>query len=297
MITLSYNESILSPTSGITMTSANHICNIAKEKYQDLENKLLSMSLYEESIKLISSDITTTTKLGLSNEDFEFLTESHKQISSLKSLIAYLREVINYKEQLLRQYQNLQPDTRSLPEIEILKPISVKPEIPFETYLLTLPIKEYQHYLTLETKATVVGQFVHPNGYLANARKELITKKNNPTKVDLNGQETIITSYTPTVSLKLVEEKFFDLQKEHRHLQAQINKIKSDYKQSEKSRVIRDTEIFNNQNKIYNESIQQYNCEFYNKKQEVLVQIEKLKIVLPDSLKQLYDQLNKDCAV
>ncbi len=297
MITLSYNESILSPTSGITMTSANHICNIAKEKYQDLENKLLSMSLYEESIKLISSDITTTTKLGLSNEDFEFLTESHKQIASLKSLIAYLRETINYKEQLLRQYQNLQPDARSLPEIEILKPIPVKAEVPFETHLLTLPIKEYQHYLALETKATVIGQFVHPNGYLANARKELITKKNNPTKVDLNGQETIITSYTPTVSLTLVEEKFFDLQKEHRHLQAQINKIKSDYQQSEKSRVIRDTEIFNHQNKIYNEAIQQYNCEFYNKKQEVLVQIEKLKIILPDSLKQLYDQLNKDCAV
>lgn len=88
---------------GLTSTSANHIANLAKEYYQTLETKLDNIKFYDEKISLISSSDYKLLRGGITASTLEETTSDLYKIADAKSLIAWLREAIKAKDNLLRE--------------------------------------------------------------------------------------------------------------------------------------------------------------------------------------------------
>ena len=96
-------DEIFFAESGLTTTSANHIANIAKEMYSNLESELQQVSFYDESVSLLSGGSIAIVNKGITPDALKDIPASLKCIADLKSLIAWLREAIKAKERLIKE--------------------------------------------------------------------------------------------------------------------------------------------------------------------------------------------------
>ena len=83
---------------GRTSTSANHLANLAKEYYQNLESQIKNQSLVTKTVTTVGQNNTTVLINGIT--DLGHMKQSLKEISQCKALIAYLREGIKAKKAL-----------------------------------------------------------------------------------------------------------------------------------------------------------------------------------------------------
>ena len=273
--------------SGLTSTSANHICNLAKEAYEKLEAKLNSTSFIEETITVIGSMAETKVKLG-SNE---LLTEAPtilKKICELKSLIAWFREAIKEKEGLFKECRNWNSDEYYvlLNTRPVCRPYKTEQDI-----IESWTVKEQEEYLSLETLCAVVGKYIHPNGALSRAKTELSQRINRPVSTECSGRDTIIRRYYASTSEDDVSKLFFSLQNEHRATQARLNGIKhkievalredqaekdSEHKKALEEYQVKLSEVMTNDNLL---------------RKARLEEIEALKIVIPNDLRKIYEEI------
>lgn len=271
----------------LSTTSANHIANLAKEAYEKLESKLNSTSFIRETITIIGSTAETNVKLSQAGL-LTSATDALKEIYKYKSLIAWLREAIKEKEKLFKENKLWVSD-------EYAEHMKNMPQC--ESYLTeqdvidSWTIKEQEEYLSLETACAVIGKYIHPNGALSIAKKELSKRINNPVTTECSGRDTIIRRYYPEATEEEVNTLFFNLQKVHREKQAKLNGIKHEI-----DMIIR--EDAQKKDEAFKKAIQEYN----NRAQELLVadkltreekhkEIEALKIVIPNNLKSIYEKL------
>lgn len=152
-----------------------------------------------------------------------------------------------------------------------------------------LTLDEYQQ---LALEAAVFGKYIHPDGHLSDARKELKDKLQHPHKVDGKGRDALIYTYTPTVNVAEVDNVFFELQKKHREVQAQLNAMKYNCEQAI-------NESTNKVNTEYMAASQKYQARlkdvlgaFKTWKDEKSQEYSKLKIVVPNSLLGIYNTIN-----
>lgn len=271
----------------LSSTSANHIANLAKEAYEKLESKLNSTSFIRETITVIGSTAETDVKLsqaGLVTSAPDILEE----ICEYKSLIAWLREAIKEKEKLFKENKLWASD-------EYAEHMKNRPQC--EAYLTeqdiidSWTVKEQEEYLSLETACAVVGKYIHPNGPLSTAKKELSRRIHNPVTTECSGRDTIIRRYYPEATEEEVNTLFFSLQKNHREYQAKLNGIKHKIDMTIREDMQKKDEAFK-------KALQEFN----NKANELLVadkltreekhkEIEALKIIIPNDLKAVYDKL------
>ena len=284
MLELKYNESVLSFTDGITATSANHLCNVAKETYAEIEERHKNIRFYNKKIESLSS---TPKVLSYGNDEtyLGILKEDLKVLSDLKSFIAYFKEVIKLKEKLYKTYQG---QYYVCEHTEPKRPTKIS----LDEYLTSLPIKEYQRYFNLETKCAVYGSFVHPDGGFSKARKTLFKLLNNPTDVSQSNSETLITSYEATIDLNNLDSTFFEIQKEHRRCQAEFNKFKSDIETKLDNDYQAEFVKYNQAYEEFRTLVTKQRHEFELQQEAVLQQIQKLKIIIPDNLKDIYTLLS-----
>ena len=278
----------------LTSTSANHIANLAKEYIQSVETQLNNICFFNAEVALIGSvGGERIIQTGVSSETLDNLQSMLEGVAQAKSLIAWLREGIKAKENLMKDLQTI-----SLEDWCKENGI-VKPEAPNyghvlteEEYYASLPIKERNRYYQLETEAAVFGKYIHPNGHLSDARKELKNKLQHPHEVDGRGRDSLIYTYIPTIDIAEVDNVFFELQKKHREIQAQLNAMKYSCEQAI-------NESTNKVNTEYMTASQKYQAELKNvvgafkawgdeKSQEY----SKLKIVIPHSLMGIYNTIN-----
>lgn len=288
MIMENYEINIRSPffgENGLTSTSANHIANIAKEYYQSLETELNATNFVKEEISIVGSIEKTQTNTGTP----DILTTADENINKIiaaKSLIAWLREAIKLKNALTAQLNHYTSD-----EYNALK----MPERPHvktqEEILAEWDVKDRERYLTLETECAVIGNYIHPKGPYARAKKELFDKTVKPVETSLQGRDTIITYYTPIFTKDVVEEKFFELQKRHRAAQAELNSLKSKLEKEE-------IEWRDNVSREYMKALEEYSAKkaelaeadkLYVEEQRK--RIEKLKIIIPKHHQEIYQLL------
>lgn len=278
----------------LTSTSANHIANLAKEYIQGVETRLNNICFFNAEVALIGSvSVASTIQTGVSSEALDSLQSMLDEVAQAKSLIAWLREGIKAKENLMKDLQTISYEDWC-EENGI-----VKPESPNYGHVLTeaeyyasLPIKERNRYYQLETEAAVLGKYIHPDGYLSDARKELKDKLQHPHKVDGKGRDALIYTYTPTVDVAQVDNVFFELQKKHREVQAQLNAIKYSCEQAI-------NESTNKVNTEYMAASQKYQAElkdilgaFKTWKDAKSQEYSKLKIVVPNSLLGIYNTID-----
>ena len=278
----------------LTSTSANHIANLAKEYIQGVETQLNNICFFDVRVALVGTLADANIiQTGESSEVLDSLQSLLEGVAQAKSLIAWLREGIKAKENLMKGLQTI-----SL-EDWCKENGMVKPETPNYGHVLTeveyyasLPIKERNRYYQLETEAAVLGKYIHPDGHLSDARKELKDKLQHPHQVDGKGRDALIYTYTPTVDVAEVDNVFFELQKKHREAQAQLNAMKYSCEQAI-------NESTNKVNTEYMAASQKYQAElkdvlgaFKTWKDEKSQEYSKLKIVVPNSLLGIYNTIN-----
>lgn len=271
---------------GLTQTSANHLANIAKEMYEALETKL-------EALKLVSRDFT----LAVNGESYRVENESTpeelsasadalKEIASLKALIAWLREGIKAKDTLLlsdHEEKWIKEQIKSgKTELEFQQEDN---EPTFEKILGEMPADFQARYYALEAKCAVYGKFIHPDGHFAEIRKVYFNKLKNPTSILGRGQDAEINTFSTNFTPQDVDEVFFSLQKHYRSAQAEFNSMKAevDGKLSERYR-----EFLDRRERLY----EAWKNADTKERLSYREKIKSLKIVVPESLKGIFNKVN-----
>lgn len=277
----------------LTSTSANHIANLAKEYIQGVETQLNNVCFFNVEVALVGSTSKNIIQTGRTSEVLNKLQSMLEGVAQAKSLIAWLREGIKAKENLMKDLQNISLGDWC-EEYEVVKPVAPTygPVLTEVEYYASLPIKERNRYYQLETEAAVLGKYIHPDGHLSDARKELKNKLQHPHEVDGKGRDALIYTYTPTIFIAEIDNVFFELQKKHREIQAQLNAMKYSCEQAI-------NESTNKVNTEYMAASQKYQAElkdvlgaFKTWKDEKSQEYSKLKIVIPNSLLGIYNTIN-----
>lgn len=277
---------------GLTSTSANHVANLAKEFIQSKQTALDNVCFYKTQVGLISSAETKTIKDGNSNEELEQIPSMLMNIAQAKSLIAWLREAIKARETITKELNSF-----TLANYCKMKDIEY-PSEPIRGHVLTedeyfgsLGIKERNRYYQLETQAAVIGKYIHPDGVYADAREDMKKKSHAPHSVSGTGRDALIYTYDITVDPELVESKFFELQNKHREIQSQLNSIKFECQKAIDESETKVNAEYEAAYKEYLAKLGIVNAEFVSYKKKQSVEIGKLKIVIPDSLKVIYTEI------
>lgn len=278
----------------LTSTSANHIANLAKEHIQSVETQLNNICFFNTEIALVGNiGGASTIQIGKTPKVLNNLQSMLEEAAQAKSLIAWLREAIKAKENLMKSLQAVNFNTWCIKNgLTIPETPEYGHVLTEEEYYASLPIKERNRYYQLETEAAVFGKYIHPDGYLSNARKELKDKLQYPHKVDGKGRDALIYTYTPTVNEVDIDNVFFELQKKHREIQAQLNAMKYSCEQAI-------NESTNKVNTEYMAASQKYQAEtqdmlgaFKTWKDKKAQEYSKLKIIIPNSLLDIYNTIN-----
>lgn len=286
-------DEIFFGTEGLTSTSANYIANMAKEYYMQKNKILEEMQFYSTTVSIIGATQYHVIECGISNELFSQIPTMIADISKAKSLIAWLREALAARDRLKSEILNMsETDYCKLKGIDA-------PIMPTKGSILTedeywgsMSIKARNAYYELETKCATLGKFIHPNGHYAEERDAAVKKSNTPHKVTGTGRDTNIFTYELTIPLTDIEQQFFDLQKKYREYQANLNSLKFECQNAiEKSEAKVNAE-YTAASREYSSKRSALLAEMREWQQAEIVNISKLKIIIPDSLQDIYNKIS-----
>ena len=272
---------------GLTVTSANHVANIAKEMYEAAESKLKQLKLYSRDYMLAVNGNTYRVENESDKTDLETLSSVLKEVGELKSLIAFLREGIKAKEAMdgdeafEAHIEELIKGGRT----DLVRPTMRKDDT-FEEAFNELPAEQKARYYALEAKCATIGAFIHPDGVFAKARDAFFEHKQDPIKVVGSGQEAEVNTYTSGFSAKEVDDTFFALQKEYRSLQAELNKLKAEV----------DEKVTKTDKASIDEALAAMQIWSEARKAERLKYkeyVKALKVVVPQNLRSIYEKVKK----
>lgn len=287
---------------GLTSTSANHLANMAKEYAERIGQDVKTLRLFTQKARLLNDNTEALLQLPL--DCLDKIPGAIRDISMCNALIGWLREAIAEREKCKNETMNcsflqwaknnnvIVPEAPEAPE-EVGDLVSVGQEI--------LNVKQNARYIELKTKLAVYGKFIHPEGLLPKALKEMEHHKANPTKVDGTGRDMVIFSYdVSSTDISRLNNLFFDLQREYRALQAELNGIEHSFRiESEKEYTKRLSEykvryaIYEDCVKTYNakmDSLREQYKEWQMKKAD---EINQLRIIIPDYLHDIFVKVNR----
>lgn len=275
---------------GLTAASANHIADMAKENYQAIEKRFSLMDFHKRTVALIGSSEETVLSYGTSREQFAGIQEDLNEVVDLKRLIAYLREAIKAKEALAEEADNI--TSEKLDSLLENQPVK-EPELTEREVMDSWTIKERNRFLSLETKCAVIGKFIHPDGDYSEARSMYMERMAAPKSVEENGRDTLVYTYYPNVDAAEVETLFFSLQAEHRSAQAELNGMKHDIEQTIAVDKAEKSGRWAVAQEKWAAEVALAREELNREREEKRKEIEALKIVIPDNLRQIYERLRK----
>lgn len=269
---------------GLTSTSANFIANLAKEMYAGIEAELDHLHFYSTTVGLVSGGQDRIIRNGVSSlEDIE---QKLKDVAQLKSLIAWLREAISARDRLITEVKSSEFG------IEEITPIPRREDpLTADDVIGAMSIKERNRYYQLETFCSTIGKFIHPDGVFNKERSKLHDVIVAPYSTSGEGTNMVVYSYAPTVSPEEVDNKFAYLQQLYRENQAQLNAIKHQIETA----VLKDATEKSERYKVafneYSRKDHARSIEIQNKRTAEIQRISDLKIVIPDSLKLIFEKV------
>ena len=288
---------------GMTSTSAQHVSAMANVMVQDVKQHIMGLRLYEKSIRVIGD---VECKVEEVNNTLPEISDGVKQICKANALIAWLREAVKEREKAQQYVQDMTLDKWM--ELEgIEKPTSpqppMMPKINFQDYNTILEtgltVKEYNRFVELSSALAVYGEMIHDKGLLTRQKNELARIMQNPTEVKESGRDTIITTYKVDVNISAdIDNLYTELQSEYRKLQAEKNGIEAKFSNLAMDYQTRKNDEWKAAKAQYDRDLQKVNSELVGiqtqmkewKKQR-LEELAALKIIIPDALKPLYNEL------
>lgn len=278
--------------SGLTETSANHIANIAKLRYDEIENDIASISFVSHYAQVLGSGNAQGTLRNAKPYQRDKIVQMLDKVSECKGFIAFLREAIKARQKLMSELGIFQ-----LPEIRD----AVAPEkdnVPTADEIIAgWNTKERERYLSLEARAATYGQFIHPGGALDKAYRDAVEAAGEPTKLAQNGfqgRDTIIITRTVQGgSVGDIRAMMESLQAEHRKSEAELNGLKNNIKKA----IDDANEAALAKLKAESAEWQKKMQELRIREQEVIIErkkvLEALRIVIPKRYEKLYESIAK----
>lgn len=279
-------DEIFFAENGLTTTSANHIANIAKEKYQVLMKKLTGLEFYDSKVVSLMGSSEAFLSEGIT--DLSNIKKDLLDIAKLKSLIAWLREAIKAKEALRQEALSS--------TYNLVKPILPLEEDPIteEDVIGSWSIKKRNRYYYLDSVCATIGTYIHPGQPFAIARDNFTEKLSKPREASGSGRDMVIYTYTPSVSQEEVESTFMDLQETYRNYQSELNSMKYEIEETVKASKIDCMNKNNISYAAYSTEQQKYTNELALLREKEATRISHLKIVIPDALQDIYNQVKAD---
>ena len=279
-------------TEGRTATSANHICNLAKEHYQHLEKMLTNQSLVTKTVSIVGQGTPNILINGIT--DLSPMQKALKEIAQCKALIAYFREGIKAKENLEKQvkdYTSEKPQfTESFPEREAY--------LTEEDIMAAWPLEKRVRYYSLEAEAATYGQYIHPNQAFAEQRATFHKALVGESTIKERENYVLIYENKPTLALEDVENTFFDLQNKHREAEAELNSLEQEIKDALTADKLQKDNAYAvayqkyiAANEAYHDNLKAIALADANKRTELSKTVSKLKILIPDNLKDMIKKL------
>ena len=273
-------------SNGLTNTSANHNANLAKEAYQQLEKELANIRFYNKEMSLIGSN--TKELISEGTGDISEIETKLQKVAQLKSLIAWFREAIKAKERLLKEANNMSFEdfNLELPERPVKEEYLTADDV-----VATWNVKQRNKYYYLETLCAQFGEYIHPNGTFSVARQDLLNYIHNPRTVGGNGRDTIVYHYTPSIGSEKVEDTFMHLQNTYRSYQAELNSMKYEIDTALQNDKREKDLKFNEEIGVYNNKANAVSSQLTVLKNKAIATAQNLKIIIPDSLKPVFDEI------
>ena len=283
----------------MTSTEAQNICNIAKEAVTNEHERLSAVSFYDTEIaSIISPEAFIKTKI--SPNDISWISESLDKIGRYNALNAWLKEAIKAKEEAMDEVDIMDVTTLDFYE-DYIKP--VEPTIGYNSFDEEKVMSEWSadklnRYYTLNSEAAVIGKYIHDSGAIAKARKDLVNKMANPSTVSGQGRETIVYKYIPSVDTEVVEGIYMSLLAKHRKLNAELNSLKAEIKETINKKNIEASIAFRDKHTEWEHKISEYyslikqrDAKINEYKISEKERISKLKINVPSSLMDTYKEI------
>ena len=283
----------------MTSTEAQNICNIAKEAVTNEHERLSAVSFYDTEIaSIISPEAFIKTKI--SPNDISWISESLDKIGRYNALNAWLKEAIKAKEEAMDEIDTIDVTTLDFYE-DYIKP--EEPTIGYNSFDEEQVMSEWSadklnRYYTLNSEAAVIGKYIHDSGAIAKARKDLVNKMANPSTVSGQGRETIVFKYIPSVDTEVVEGIYMSLLAKHRKLNAELNSLKAEIKETVNKKNIEASIAFRDKHTEWEHKISEYyslvkqrNAKINEYKISEKERISKLKINVPSSLMDTYKEI------
>lgn len=278
---------------GLTLTSANHIANLAKEYYQTYDSRLQSMTFYNKTMSLLDGSESHLLSKGWDLADLDEVEGLLDKLVKYKSLIAWLREAIKAHERMRKEIENLSVyDYCSLNGIEEPLYKSKESSMTEADYVATMSVKDRNRYYALETACAVLGEYIHPNGKFHSSREDLKFILSHPCDVSGSGKETILYKSVPSVNAEKVDECFYAIYAKYRECQAELNGIKNTIQSAVRKDAYEKQVAYNEWNERHTETTQRLRLELERYQKEELKRVSKLKIIIPNDLKEAYDEIN-----
>lgn len=285
----------LTKAGGITSTSANTLANWAKNEAFAATIELASLTFVNTRVELINGDNPKT--VGIGAKDTARVGTLIDKIAKLNSFSAWMREGIKAKEKLLSELDNLDVEEYAeLKDIELPQEPDYPDRIVAQDILDEMDVKKRNNYLRLEAFAAAYGKYVHSTadstGAVARARNELAEKIIRPTKVEGSGRDCVLFSYSPSANIDEVDAMFNALQETQRSYEQQLNAIKYSIESEVNLRNAKAYGEYNQALATYRgemKSLREALNEYKIKERE---RIGRLKIIVPNELKETYEYLN-----
>lgn len=288
-------DKIFFGNNGLTSTSANYIANKAKEYIAELEIKFNKIGFVDEKLLVPGTNDTKYVRKGYTFKDLKEVVDNDiKKMYQIKSLIAWLREGIKCKDNYITNLNYQYTFDEYLKENNIEETVPVqKPRLTDEDVIRTWDIETRKKYYDLETKCAVLGKMIHKDSPLSKGKEEMVEIANAPSRIEKFDNSILIYERESSMKLSDLNDTIFQLQNEHRAFQAELNNLKFKIQETI-------TNEANKSFKEYQEEYQKYQLErnknfkaYQDKLLQIKDEIGNLKIVIPQSLKETYDFVNK----
>lgn len=283
----------------LTSTEAQNICNIAKEAVTNEHERLSAVSFYDTEIaSIISPEAFIKTKI--SPNDISWISKSLDKIGRYNALNAWLKEAIKAKEEAMDEVDIMDVTTLDFYEdyIEPEEPTIGYNSFDEEQVMSEWSADKLNRYYTLNSEAAVIGKYIHDSGAIAKARKDLVNKMANPSTVSGQGRETIVFKYIPSVDTEVVEGIYMSLLAKHRKLNAELNNLKAEIKETVNKKNIEASIAFRDKHTEWEHKISEYyslikqrDAKINEYKISEKERISKLKINVPSSLMDTYKEI------
>jgi len=207
-----------------------------------------------------------------------------------------MREGIKAKDKLFRELDELEVDEYAkLKDIELPQEPDYPSRVEAEDVLNEMDVKKRNNYLRLEAFAAAYGKYVHSTsdstGAVAHARNELAEIIARPTRVQGSGRDSVLYSYAPSAPMAEVDAMFNALQETQRSYEQQLNAIKYSIESEVNMRNAKAYGEYNKALSAYHAEMKALREALHEYKIKERERIGRLKIVVPNELKETYEYL------